>query len=90
MFTTFKQHRISRQAARGDISLVDPAEILAKDIAVSDLHLQAADFRARYPDGRMGSDPGLATPEKGGELVALAAKGLAEEVAAFGGEERVV
>jgi creatinine amidohydrolase/Fe(II)-dependent formamide hydrolase-like protein len=34
----------------------------------------------------MGSDPGLATPEKGGELVKLAATGLIEEVAAFGAE----
>ena len=47
---------------------------------------EAADFRARYPDGRMGSDPGLATPEKGGEIVALAAKGLVDEVRAFAAE----
>jgi creatinine amidohydrolase/Fe(II)-dependent formamide hydrolase-like protein len=45
---------------------------------------EASDYRARFPDGRMGSDPGLATPEKGGELVALAAQGLAEDVDAFG------
>jgi len=44
---------------------------------------EAADFRRRYPDGRMGSDPGLATPEKGGELVRLAVAGLMEDVAAF-------
>jgi creatinine amidohydrolase/Fe(II)-dependent formamide hydrolase-like protein len=44
----------------------------------------AADFRARYPDGRMGSDPGLATPEKGGEIVALAVQGLTDEVRKFG------
>ena len=47
---------------------------------------EAADFRARFADGRMGSDPGLATPEKGGELVALAAAGLVEAVAAFAAE----
>ena len=47
---------------------------------------EAADFRARYADGRMGSDPGLATPEKGGELVKLAARPLLEDVAAFGAE----
>jgi len=47
---------------------------------------EALDFRARYADGRMGSDPALATPDKGGELVALAAKGLIEDVAAFGAE----
>mgnify|MGYP001197204463 FL=1 len=47
---------------------------------------EALDFRARYPDGRMGSDPAQATPEKGGELVALAARGLIEDVAAFSAE----
>jgi len=51
---------------------------------------EAADFRARHPDGRMGSDPGLATPEKGGELVRLSVKGLISEVEAFGREERLV
>lgn len=51
---------------------------------------EALDFRARYADGRMGSDPALATPEKGGDLVALAAKGLIEDVAAFGAEPFLV
>ena len=37
-------------------------------------------------DGRMGSDPAQATPEKGGELVTLAAEGLVKEVAAFAAE----
>src|SRR5579864_1198597 len=47
---------------------------------------EAADFRARYPDGRMGSDPGQATPEKGGELVALSVKALIAEVEEFSRE----
>lgn len=47
---------------------------------------EAKDFRARYPDGRMGSDPALATPEKGGELVELAVQGLIADVADFGAE----
>ena len=47
---------------------------------------EAGDFRARYPDGRMGSDPSQATPEKGGEIVELAAKGLLEELAGFAAE----
>ena len=51
---------------------------------------EALDFRARYPDGRMGSDPGLATPEKGGDLVKLAAESLITDVAAFAGETRVL
>jgi len=50
---------------------------------------EAADFRTRHPDGRMGSDPGLATPEKGGELVALAAQSLLADVEAFTAEAMV-
>src|SRR5580658_4624495 len=53
----------------------------APQIAGSGPIREALDFRARHPDGRMGSDPGLATPEKGGALVALAAKSLVEDVA---------
>ncbi|WP_397415335.1 creatininase family protein [Phenylobacterium sp.] len=49
---------------------------------------EAGDFRARYADGRMGSDPALATPEKGGELVKLAAASLLTEVAEFDAEPR--
>jgi creatinine amidohydrolase/Fe(II)-dependent formamide hydrolase-like protein len=48
---------------------------------------EARDFRARYPDGRMGSDPAQATPEKGGELVKAAAEALVEDVKAFSAEE---
>ena len=46
----------------------------------------ALDFRARHPDGRMGSDPGLATPHAGGQIVRAAAAALAQEVAAFAAE----
>ncbi len=38
--------------------------------------LGAADFRRRYPDGRMGSDPSLATPEHGQQFFDLAVKDL--------------
>jgi creatinine amidohydrolase/Fe(II)-dependent formamide hydrolase-like protein len=58
----------------------------APQIAASGPIREALDFRARHPDGRMGSDPGLATPEKGGELVKLAVEGLIAEVTAFGAE----
>jgi creatinine amidohydrolase/Fe(II)-dependent formamide hydrolase-like protein len=37
----------------------------------------------------MGSDPGLATPEKGGELVKLAAAGLIAALAEFASEAAV-
>jgi creatinine amidohydrolase len=36
----------------------------------------AADFRRRYPDGRMGSNPALATPEHGKQFFDLAVKEL--------------
>ena len=43
----------------------------------------ALDFRKRFPDGRMGSDPALATPDKGRELVRLAASALVTDLAVF-------
>jgi creatinine amidohydrolase len=36
----------------------------------------AADFRRRYPDGRMGSNPALATPDHGKQFYDLAVKEL--------------
>lgn len=47
---------------------------------------EAIDFRRRFPDGRMGSDPAQATPEKGGALVKLAAEKLLKDVQAFSEE----
>lgn len=43
----------------------------------------AADYRARFPDGRIGSDPSLAKAEDGKTLVEEAAKALADEARAF-------
>jgi len=61
----------------------------APQIAPSGPIREALDFRARYADGRMGSDPGLATPEAGGEIVRLAAEGLVSDVRAFFAEPTV-
>ncbi|MDY6922990.1 MAG: creatininase family protein [Pseudomonadota bacterium] len=46
----------------------------------------ALDYRARFPDGRIGSDPLLASPEKGREIIDLAAPALLKDVADFAGE----
>jgi creatinine amidohydrolase len=46
----------------------------------------ALDYRARFPDGRIGSDPLLASPEKGERLIAAAVEALLKDVAAFGDE----
>ena len=48
---------------------------------------EAQDFRARFPDGRMGSDPILATPAKGEQIVAKAVPALIAEVEAFSREQ---
>lgn len=43
----------------------------------------AADFRRRYPDGRMGSNPALATPEHGQQFFELAVKELSNAYLEF-------
>jgi creatinine amidohydrolase/Fe(II)-dependent formamide hydrolase-like protein len=46
----------------------------------------AADYRRRFPDGRIGSDPLLATVELGGRIVEAAKAALATDAASFFGE----
>lgn len=43
----------------------------------------AADYRGRFPDGRIGSDPSQASPEKGARIVKAAKAALIGEVEAF-------
>lgn len=43
----------------------------------------AEDFRYRYPDGRMGSNPALATPEHGKQFYELAVKALSNRYLEF-------
>jgi creatinine amidohydrolase len=95
----------SRQFPTGHGSHATPSEIAitqwaypdaikaanyAPQIAPTGPIREALDFRARYPDGRMGSDPAQASPDKGGELVAAAAAALIEDVAAFSAEPAVL
>lgn len=47
----------------------------------------AADFRQHYPDGRMGSNPALATPEHGKQFYELAVKELSNGYLQFLGGE---
>jgi creatinine amidohydrolase len=43
----------------------------------------AVDFRRHYPDGRMGSNPALATPEHGKQFYELAVKELSQQYLEF-------
>jgi creatinine amidohydrolase len=45
--------------------------------------LDAQDYRRRFPDGRIGSDPSQASVEAGEKIVAAAVKGVIAEFKAF-------
>jgi creatinine amidohydrolase len=51
---------------------------LSPEVASGHKIYSATDFRLRYPDGRMGSNPALATPEHGKQFYELAVKELSQ------------
>lgn len=55
---------------------IDYEPRIAPEGPIHDAH----DFRNRYPDGRMGSDPGLATPRRGRALIDKAVQGLQQAI----------
>ncbi|MFM8525467.1 MAG: creatininase family protein [Cyanobacteriota bacterium] len=63
-------------------TLVAHQRPLAKPPAAGPIH-GPEDFRRRHPDGRMGSDPFLATAEHGARFLDLAATALTEELSRF-------
>lgn len=56
---------------------------LSPEVASGHRIYGAADFRQRYPDGRMGSNPALATPEHGKQFYDLAVKELSNNYLEF-------
>ena len=56
---------------------------LSPEIAPNGGFTDAKDYRGRFPDGRIGSNPGLATPEDGEVLAKLAAKEVAADFGRF-------
>lgn len=56
---------------------------LEKEVASGHPIYSAEDFRRHYPDGRMGSNPALATPEHGKQLYDVAVKALSNQYLKF-------
>jgi len=56
---------------------------LSESVAQGHRIYGAIDFRARYPDGRMGSNPALATPEHGKQFYELALKEISSSYLEF-------
>jgi len=56
---------------------------LSPDVASGHGIYSAQDFRKNYPDGRMGSDPSLATPDHGQQFYEAAVKELNESYQKF-------
>ncbi len=50
----------------------------------------ALDYRARFADGRIGSDPLLASPDKGAKLIAAASAALLQDLGEFSAEKFLV
>lgn len=59
---------------------------MSPKIAPSGPIRDAADYRRRFADGRIGSDPSQASPEAGAEIVRAAKQALIADVARFFGE----
>ena len=57
--------------------------VLSPEIAPNGGFTDAKDYRGRFPDGRIGSNPGLATPEDGEVLAKLAAKEVTADFKRF-------
>ena len=56
---------------------------LTPEIAPNGGFTDARDYRGRFPDGRIGSNPALATPEDGEVLAKLAAREVVEDFERF-------
>jgi creatinine amidohydrolase len=61
------------------------ARDLSPKVAPTGPFTDAADYRRSFPDGRMGSDPSLASAEKGERIYDTAVKALADDWRAFAG-----
>jgi creatinine amidohydrolase len=58
---------------------------LAPALAPNGEFADAADYRRRFPDGRIGSNPGLASPQAGERILKAVVAEIADEYRAFAG-----
>jgi creatinine amidohydrolase len=78
---TASEVSLSYYARPGAVKEVEMTPKVAPDGPIHD----AADFRRRFPDGRMGSDPSLATVEAGETLYRAAVDDVADDFRRFVG-----
>ena len=78
---TASEVAVTQYAYPDHIKSVEMSPRIAPEGGFSD----AADFRRKFPDGRIGSDPSQATPEKGAEIVSFAKQALIAEASRFFG-----
>lgn len=76
------QARMTASDAPTSEDLVPCDPVMLQDHA-GDRHLDAASHRDMFPDGRIGSDPWLATQEAGERLLNAAAEAVVEDLTAF-------
>ncbi len=62
---------------------IKQAQMSPKVAPRSDGFYDSADYRRRFPDGRIGSDPSLSTPEHGRQLFDVAVEDMVEIYRAF-------
>ena len=82
MHATPSEIAVTQAAYPDRIKTADYSPMIAPSGPIRD----ALDYRARFPDGRIGSDPGQASPEKGQKIIDAAAPALLKDVAAFAAE----
>lgn len=78
--TQAAHRRVDPPAGMGAPEILDPGFL--RDHA-GDQHPDAASHRARFPDGRVGSDSALADPDQGHRLLAAAGAAVAEDFNRF-------
>ena len=85
MHATASEVSVTQYLYRDHIKPV-PAAGMSPRIAPVSHFFGAADYRRRFPDGRIGSDPTLSRPEHGERIHAAAATAVADAYQTFVGE----